>query len=542
MEVGSRPASRAATVDSRVPSEQQNSEVLDLSASVSGEDEEGEGEGEERNSEGAVAEPSALPTVGGAYAHLASGQFQEAINEYSELLRGSAGSTERARLLLGRSAAYAEFAERLRRIPASQSESHAIYAPDPFHLARLALKDAQASEQEAPSCLATVRQGDALFLFEHFLEARRAYRRAAQQLPDDGAEPEPAGAVSALLPLAPSPGGLARYLEDRLEACGAALQGALGSVLVDEEERERALQDVECTLCMRLLWEPVTTCCGHTYCRPCIARAADHGNRCPMCRVVLHLGPDPPVTVVLRALLQRSFPREYEARGIEEAQEPAGAEQGAQLPLFVMSPMLPGERMALNIFEPRYRLMVRRCMEGSRRFGMACVDRTHQLHEVACEAEITECNALPDGRFYLEIVGRRRFQPLDPQEQDGYRVARAQYLRDDPVAPESPAADAQLALCSKVEAAAASLVERLQSLGQTRRGVAELLQRLGDKPTGGDAEELSFWAANAVCSILDDPSLKLRMLSSRCTAERLGEACSVLLQLASSQGKGCTIM
>lgn len=29
--------------------------------------------------------------------------------------------------------------------------------------------------------------------------------------------------------------------------------------------------------------------------------------------------------------------------------------------------------MALNIFEPRYRLMVRRCMEGSRRLGMAIV-------------------------------------------------------------------------------------------------------------------------------------------------------------------------
>ena len=30
--------------------------------------------------------------------------------------------------------------------------------------------------------------------------------------------------------------------------------------------------------------------------------------------------------------------------------------------------------MALNIFEPRYRLMVRRCLTGSRRFGMACFD------------------------------------------------------------------------------------------------------------------------------------------------------------------------
>lgn len=31
--------------------------------------------------------------------------------------------------------------------------------------------------------------------------------------------------------------------------------------------------------------------------------------------------------------------------------------------------------------------------------------------------EITECQPLPDGRFYLEIVGRRRFAPMDTTEQ-----------------------------------------------------------------------------------------------------------------------------
>ena len=36
-----------------------------------------------------------------------------------------------------------------------------------------------------------------------------------------------------------------------------------------------------------------------------------------------------------------------------------------------MSAILPGEKMQLNIFEPRYRLMIRRAMEGNRRFGMA---------------------------------------------------------------------------------------------------------------------------------------------------------------------------
>lgn len=53
--------------------------------------------------------------------------------------------------------------------------------------------------------------------------------------------------------------------------------------------------------------------------------------------------------------------------------------------------------MALNIFEPRYRLMVRRCMEGNRRFGMAVMEHSHALHGVACEAEIVECQPQPDG-------------------------------------------------------------------------------------------------------------------------------------------------
>ena len=53
--------------------------------------------------------------------------------------------------------------------------------------------------------------------------------------------------------------------------------------------------------------------------------------------------------------------------------------------------------MALNIFEPRYRLMVRRCMEGNRRFGMAVMEHSHVLHGVACEAEIVECQPQPDG-------------------------------------------------------------------------------------------------------------------------------------------------
>lgn len=73
--------------------------------------------------------------------------------------------------------------------------------------------------------------------------------------------------------------------------------------------------------------------------------------------------------------------------------------------------------MRLNIFEPRYRLMIRRCMEGSRRFGMAAVTAGGHLSEVACEAEIIECQPVADGRYLLEIEGTRRFKPSSTWEQ-----------------------------------------------------------------------------------------------------------------------------
>ena len=37
----------------------------------------------------------------------------------------------------------------------------------------------------------------------------------------------------------------------------------------------------------RLLWTPVTTSCGHTYCRSCLDRALDHRTACPLCKTEL---------------------------------------------------------------------------------------------------------------------------------------------------------------------------------------------------------------------------------------------------------------
>ena len=39
--------------------------------------------------------------------------------------------------------------------------------------------------------------------------------------------------------------------------------------------------------------------------------------------------------------------------------------------------LLPGGVLPLHVFEPRYRAMVRDCLEGSREFGVVLIDRGH---------------------------------------------------------------------------------------------------------------------------------------------------------------------
>uniref|UniRef100_A0A3P9Q8N8 RING-type domain-containing protein n=1 Tax=Poecilia reticulata TaxID=8081 RepID=A0A3P9Q8N8_POERE len=35
---------------------------------------------------------------------------------------------------------------------------------------------------------------------------------------------------------------------------------------------------------IELFFEPVTTPCGHTFCKNCIERSLDHNVRCPLCK------------------------------------------------------------------------------------------------------------------------------------------------------------------------------------------------------------------------------------------------------------------
>lgn len=45
--------------------------------------------------------------------------------------------------------------------------------------------------------------------------------------------------------------------------------------------------ELDCVLCCRTLWKPVTTPCGHTYCCMCLDRCLDYSFSCPLCMTSL---------------------------------------------------------------------------------------------------------------------------------------------------------------------------------------------------------------------------------------------------------------
>lgn len=171
--------------------------------------------------------------------------------------------------------------------------------------------------------------------------------------------------------------------------------------------------------------------------------------------------------------------------------------------------------------------MVRRCMEGNRRFGMAQLSRDDRsLEDVLVEAEITDCHPLPDGRYYLEIVGRRRLTLMESWELDGYRMAKVRPFGDEPPAAGS-AQEAELpGLAAAVEGLTSTWVERIRMFAAaSRRGdrVREFLERAGDKPPASQPERLSFWSATLLVSFMPelDASDRVRLLRMRTTHERL---------------------
>ncbi|CAM5075108.1 unnamed protein product [Natator depressus] len=202
----------------------------------------------------------------------------------------------------------------------------------------------------------------------------------------------------------------------------------ISAVLVDAS-------DFECSLCMRLFYEPVTTPCGHTFCLKCLERCLDHNPYCPLCKEKLSeflASRTYKKTVLTEELIVHYLPEELsERKKIYEEEMKELSNLNEDVPIFVCTMAFPTIPCPLHVFEPRYRLMIRRCMEtGTKQFGMCLADELKGFADYGCMLEIRDVKFFPDGRSVVDTVGVRRFKVLNHGQRDGYNTANIEYLED----------------------------------------------------------------------------------------------------------------
>lgn len=152
------------------------------------------------------------------------------------------------------------------------------------------------------------------------------------------------------------------------------------------------------------------------------------------------------------------------------------------MPMFPLGTVLfPSIFLPLHVFEPRYREMMRHCLDGDSQFGVVLIERGSEVGgqdvrtSIGTVAQIIEAAELEDGRWVIGSVGTRRIRVTEWLADDPYPRADVEDWEDEP--------------------AGADLEDRY------RATVAKLRRVLGLKA------ELAEPAANATIELSDDPAL-----------------------------------
>ncbi|XP_040982658.1 LON peptidase N-terminal domain and RING finger protein 1 isoform X2 [Aquila chrysaetos chrysaetos] len=247
------------------------------------------------------------------------------------------------------------------------------------------------------------------------------------------------------------------------------------------------VSDFECSLCMRLFFEPVTTPCGHTFCKGCLERCLDHAPQCPLCK---------------ESLKEYLASRKYSITELLEE--------------------LIMKYLSDELYE-RKRIHAEETAEHS------------NFADYGCMLQIRNVHFLPDGRSVVDTVGGKRFRVLRRGMKDGYCTADIEYLEDVKVADEEQLKKLR-ELHNFVYNQACSWFQNLRNKFRT-----QILQHFGPMP---DREEniqampngpAWCWWLLAVLPV--DPRYQLSVLSMMSLKDRLIKIQHILTYFSRDQSK-----
>lgn len=201
-----------------------------------------------------------------------------------------------------------------------------------------------------------------------------------------------------------------------------------GAARISSEDLVDALT---CPVSGKLFVDPVTTVCGHSFSRRCLSTwmaRTDRAPSCPTCRAPLyHENPRRwPVNTTLVDLVERFLGDELadalasepgDGVDVRDGRGPGAGPAESELSLFVLDAITPGQEITLNVFEERYKLMVRRCLQGSRRFGMVGLIRD--------ENDARRDDEAGDDEAYSSGDDSPRRNPTDGSDDDDDMTERA---------------------------------------------------------------------------------------------------------------------
>ena len=113
------------------------------------------------------------------------------------------------------------------------------------------------------------------------------------------------------------------------------------------------------------------------------------------------------------------------------------------LPLFPLNTVLfPGQLLPLHIFEERYKLMIRHCLEGEATFGVVLIREGDEVgatatpYAVGTLARIRKLDQAEDGKMDLLCLGEARFKITALNEEQPYLSANVEIWPWQPLQPE----------------------------------------------------------------------------------------------------------
>jgi len=202
---------------------------------------------------------------------------------------------------------------------------------------------------------------------------------------------------------------------------------------------------MKCAICYHRYLYPITTRCGHSFCQNCLRRSMDTSLRCPQCRAQIAWpfedGPsdhhDPVKHWSFNHHLASFISTCWRPWVVDRAAIINMSERAVSvnmvIPIFVCATSFPTQSTYLRIFEPRYRLMLRRIMQTeSRTFGMVnhCSNEVNSMSQYGTILRVDWLHYTANKEIVVRTTGTSRFRIIEASERDGYWSGRIAPIND----------------------------------------------------------------------------------------------------------------